>query len=415
MRIAIVGTGIAGLTCAHLLHGRHEVTVFEADARPGGHTHTVTVDLGDEQHRVDTGFLVYNERTYPGLVRLFARLGVATEPSDMSFSLSDERTGLEWRGTSLQTIFAQRRNLLRPRFHRMLADIVRFNRVARGLAGAPADDGLTLGDLLGRGAWSDDFTEWYLLPMASAIWSADRQTVLRMPAATLARFFASHGLLSLGHQPRWRTVTGGAETYVRAILDPLGDRVRLATPVHKIRRRRGGVELLTDRHGPEEFEHVVVAAHGDQALRLLADPTGREREVLGAFRYQPNLAVLHTDSRLLPRNRRARASWNYHLTESGSGGATLTYHLNRLQSLSSRYDLCVTLNRPEAVRPDRVLGTFEVEHPMLDGRAVAAQRRHHEVNGHHGVSFCGAYWGYGFHEDGLQSALQVCRPFGAVL
>jgi predicted NAD/FAD-binding protein len=408
MKIAIVGTGVSGLVCAHLLSRRHAVTLFEADDRPGGHAHTVTVDLADGSFDVDTGFLVYNERNYPGLVTLFGDLGVATTPSDMSFGVSDEVTGLEWRGTSLDTVFAQRRNLVRPAFWRMLADIVRFNRRARALLDGPADPTLSLGDLLDTGRSSPQFLDWYLLPLGSAIWSADPRTFLDMPAVTFARFFANHGLLEYGNQPDWRTVQGGSKRYVDAILAPLGDAVRLDAPVTKITRGADEVEIHTVA-GPERFDQLVVATHSDQALALLSDPSPAEREVLGAIRYQRNRATLHTDVRLLPANRRAWASWNYHRLAEHPPGATLTYRLRSLQGIASRDELLVTLNRDDAIDPATVLRTFDYAHPVFDVPAIAAQARHEELNGRRRTWFAGAYWGYGFHEDGVQSARVVCR------
>ncbi len=408
MRIAIVGTGVSGLVCAHLLSRKHDVTVFEADPRPGGHAHTVRVDLADETHDVDTGFLVYNERNYPGLIRLFDDLGVATKPSDMSFSVSDDVSGVEWRGSSLTTLFAQRRNALRPSFLRMLADVVRFNRTARGLLASDHPTDRSLADLLADGHWSPQFRDWYLIPMGSSIWSADPSTFLDMPAVTFARFFDNHGLLDYGNQPSWRTVDGGSKQYVDAILAPLGDAVRLSSPVAKVTRSYDGVELHTDM-GPERFDHVVLATHSDQALRLLSDPTVPEREVLGAIRYQANRATLHTDERLLPANRRAWASWNYHRLADQPQVATLTYRLRSLQGIDSAHEILVTLNRDDAIRDDRVLARFDYDHPVFDIPAIAAQRRHQELNGARRTWVCGAYWGHGFHEDGVQSALAVCR------
>ena len=415
MRIAIVGTGISGLTCAHLLVPHHDITVFEADRRPGGHSNTVRVDLDDESHDVDTGFIVYNERNYPGLVSLFERLGVPTKPSDMSFAVSDVRTGIEWRATSTNTVFAQRRNALRPEFVRMLADIVRFNRSVRRRLADGVPHAVTLRDLLRSGGWSDRLSEWYLAPMVSAIWSAPRSQALDIPAHTFARFFDNHGLLALGAQPQWRTVRGGARIYVERILRPLGHRVRIGSAVTKVTRHRFGVDVLTDRHGPESFDHVILACHSDQSLNLLGDPTTAERQTLSAIRYQPNTAVLHTDRGLLPRTPRARASWNYRLPANEADGATVTYHLNRLQSIESAHDICVTLNPVEAIDPVHVVKTFEYAHPLLDAGAVEAQRRYAEISGTRGTWYCGAYWGYGFHEDGVQSALRVCRAFGVSL
>ncbi len=407
MRVAIVGTGVSGLVCAHLLSRRHAVTVFEADVRPGGHAHTVRIELPDETHEVDTGFLVYNERNYPGLVRLFEDLGVSTKPSDMSFGVSDDVAGVEWRGTSLTTIFAQRQNAVRPAFLRMLTDVVRFNRLARSLLDEPRDPDLTLAGLLEAGRWSTPFIEWYLIPMGSSIWSADPSTLLDMPALTFVRFFDNHGLLTYGDQPAWRTVTGGSKKYVEAVLAPLQD-VRLSSPVSKVTRRADGVELVTER-GPEHFDQVVLATHSDQALDLLSDPSDLERSVLGAIRYQANRAILHTDERLLPHNRRAWASWNYHRLADRPDLATLTYRLRSLQGINSAHEILVTLNRDDAVRDETVLARFDYAHPVIDGPAVAAQRRHDEVNGARRTWYCGAYWGYGFHEDGVQSALAVCR------
>jgi uncharacterized protein len=408
MRIAIVGSGVSGLVCAHVLGRRHRVTVFEADDRPGGHAHTVRVDLADETHEVDTGFLVYNERNYPGLVRLFESLGVPTKASDMSFSVSDDDSGIEWRGTSLTTLFAQRRNAVRPAFLRMLADVVRFNRLARALVSAPEQPGLSLADLLAAGRFSSRFVQWYLVPLGSSIWSADPSTFLDMPAVTFARFFDNHGLLRYGDQPSWRTVAGGSRRYVEAIAKPLGRELRLASPVSKISRRDDEVELHSEA-GLERFDHVVVATHSDQALNLLSDPSPQERQVLGAIRFQSNRATLHTDARLLPRNRRAWASWNYHRLIDQPDRATLTYRLRSLQGIESAHEILVTLNRDDAIRDEQVLGRFDYAHPVFDRPAIAAQRRHEELNGQRRTWFCGAYWGFGFHEDGVQSALTVCR------
>jgi len=413
MRIAVVGTGVSGLVCAHLLARSHDVTVFEADDRAGGHAHTVTVDLPDGQVDVDTGFLVYNERNYPGLVRLFDDLGVATKPSDMSFSVSDEETGLEWKGSSFDTVFAQRRNLVRPAFLRMLGDIVRFNRAARRLLDAPHDTSRSLGDLLEGGRWSSHFLDWYLVPMGSSIWSADPSTFLDMPAVTFARFFANHGLLDYGQQPDWRTVEGGSKRYVDAIVGRLGSSVRLDEPVTKITRYDDGVEVHTPL-GPERFDHLVVATHSDQALDLLSDPSRLERDVLGAIRYQANRATLHTDVSLLPANRRAWASWNYHRMPDHPTEATLTYRLRTLQGVDTGDELLITLNRDDAVDPARVLRSFDYAHPVYDVAAVAAQQRQEELNGAQRTWYCGAYWGNGFHEDGVESARVVCRRLGGV-
>ena len=413
MRIGIIGSGIAGMTAAHLLQEEHDVHLFETDGRPGGHANTVTVDLPTGPVAADTGFLVYNERTYPLFTRLLAELGVATHPSEMSFSLTDLRNGLEWRGTSLSTVFAQRRNLVRPAFLAMLADIVRFNRLSRALLAQPGREPGTLADLLAGHRWSPGFLDWYLIPLGAAIWSADPETFTQIPARSFVEFFSRHGLLGPGHQPAWRTVTGGSARYVEAILEPLRRRGRLHlhAEVTKLRRHEQGVELLTAA-GPLPFDHVIVATHSDQALALLGDPTTHERRVLGAFRYQANRATLHTDTALLPRSRRAWASWNYVRPEGRTDKATLTYFLNPLQGLQAETPVLVTLNRDEAIRPDRIVATFDYAHPVVDQAAMAAQTEQHALSAG-AVSYCGAYWGYGFHEDGVRSALAVCARLGA--
>jgi predicted NAD/FAD-binding protein len=422
MRIAIVGTGISGLVCAHLLHPHHDITVFEAADRIGGHTNSVRVDLADETHVVDTGFIVHNDRNYPNFVRLMDELHVATQPSDMSFSVSDVTSGLEYRGTNLNTIFAQRRNLLKPSFVRMLADIVRFNREARALLDTATDAGRTdpgesLDDFLARGRYSRMFVEQFVVPLGASIWSADPRTFTAFPAVAYAHFMDNHGLLNLRGMPEWRTVSGGSYRYVEAITRPFADRIRLGTPVQKVRRddRADTVEIVSPATGPEAFDRVVLACHSDQSLRLLSDPTTAEREVLGAIRYQPNIATLHTDERFLPRNPRARASWNYHVGRGDGRAATLTYWMNALQAIDTHLPLLVTLNCHDEIAPDQVLGRFEYAHPVFDGPAMAAQRRRDEIQGRRGTFFAGAYWEYGFHEDGVRSALDVCRHFGVGL
>ena len=412
MKIAIVGTGVAGLVAAHLLHARHDITMFENDARVGGHAHTVDVEVDGRHHAVDTGFIVYNERNYPGFAALLRELGVPTQPSAMSFGVSDLTSGLEFRGSDLNSIFAQRRNLLRPSFLRLLAEIVRFNRAARALVADDSGDEETLADFVTRGHYSDAFVAQFLVPFGASIWSADPDTFTQFPVRSYARFMHNHGLLELRGRPEWRTITGGSRVYVEALIAPFADRIRVSSPVHKIVPRHVGergqtVELLTER-GPESFDRVVVATHSDQALRLLGDPTPTETSVLGAIRYQRNVATLHTDARMLPTNPRARASWNY-AVDTGSRHATVTYWMNQLQSIDSRRPLLVTLNRRDAIADASVLAEFEYQHPVFDMDALAAQRRRPEIQGRGGIFFAGAYWGYGFHEDGVQSAIEAVR------
>jgi predicted NAD/FAD-binding protein len=413
MRIAIVGSGISGLVCAHLLQERHEVVLFESEDRLGGHSDTHHVELDDCSVDVDTGFLVFNERTYPLFTKLLARLDVASQPSDMSFGVADARTGLEWRGTSLSSVFAQRSNVAKPAFVRMLNDVRRFNKLARSMLEGSLSNDLSLEEVLESGNWSAGFREWYLIPLGSSIWSADPRSFLRIPAVTCFKFFERHGLLRLRDQPDWRTVSGGSRNYVEAIAGPLraAGRVRLSSSVDKIVRHRDRVEL-EHAHGVETFDHVIVATHSDQALRILSDPSRSEREVLGSIRYQHNQATLHTDARLLPRTMRARASWNYQRGDRDSERATLTYYLNRLQSIPSKTPLLVTLNQEQAMDPDTVLARMDYAHPVLDRATVAAQSRRGEINGTRRTWFAGAYWGNGFHEDGVRSGADICRELG---
>lgn len=417
MRIAIVGSGISGLVCAHLLHPRHDVHVFEGADWIGGHTHTVDVELPGPDGRprrwsVDTGFIVHNERTYPNFVRLLSHLGVDTVPTEMSFSVRCERSGLEYNATSLSTLYAQRRNLFRPSFQRMVLDILRFQREGKRWL-EEGGGGETLGEWWRERRYSEAFVEQHLVPMASAVWSADPEAIADFPAATFLRFFANHGFLELHGRPQWRVVAGGSARYVEKLAAPFADRVRLRTPVLGVTRDRDGVTLRSPA-GPERFDHVIFACHSDEALALLETPTQRERTVLGVLRYQANDVVLHTDASLLPRRRRAWAAWNAHLPEKRRGRATLTYCMNRLQHLDAPEPLCVTLNRSDAIAPERVLGRFVYAHPQYDAVSDAARLRWDEINVGR-TSFCGAYWGYGFHEDGVVSALAVCERFGARL
>lgn len=411
MRIAVVGAGVSGLVAARLLQRRHDVTVFEANDYAGGHTHTVHLDLDDGELDVDTGFIVYNERNYPLFTALLRELGVATQPSPMSFSVSREPVGMEYRATSVNTLFAQRSNLLRPSFHRMLVDIARFNRAARAVLDR-CDEQLSLGQLLDDGGFSRGLRDHFVVPLGSSIWSADPTHFDEMPASTYARFMANHGLLGFGEQPSWRTVTGGAHHYVGKLLGELEGQVLRSAVVERIDRHDGSVELDVRGRPAEVFDAVVVATHSDEALGLLADASPDERSVLGAIRFQPNAVTLHTDSRMMPRSRRAWASWNYHLVDGAPGRATLTYHMNELQSLPTRHDVLVTLNREHEIDPTCVVASFSYRHPVLDAAAVAAQRRRGEIQGRRNTYFCGAYWGYGFHEDGVRSAHDVAALLG---
>jgi len=420
MRIAIVGTGVAGLTAAHRLQRDHEITVYEAGAGVGGHANTVRVDLADETHSIDTGFIVHNDRNYPRFQALMDELGVATQPSRMSFSVSDDAGAFEYSGTP-RGVFAQRPHLADRRFLRMLADLRRFNREATALAGGRPDAGPSLRELLADGGYSDWFVERLIVPQASAVWSADPEQLWSFPAAFLATFFANHGMLGFRDRPQWRTVSGGSQRYVEALTRPFADRIRTSTAVRAITRQLGYVEIAADGCGVERYDEVVIATHSDQALALLTDPSTREREILGAIPYQRNEAVLHTDATLLPRRRAARASWNFHLgdldarTERTAGANRLTYWMNNLQALESDIDFCVTLNRSDVIDPAKVIETVSYSHPVFTPEGVAAQRRHGEISGVNRTRYCGAYWGWGFHEDGVVSAERAIADIGSIL
>jgi uncharacterized protein len=414
MKIAIVGAGISGMAAAHLLHRDHDIVVFEAGDRAGGHSNTIRVDTPGQTHHVDTGFMVFNDRNYPSFERLLGKLGVDSQPSDMSFGVSDGLGDFEYSSASPNGLFAKRAHLGMPWFHRMIADLVRFNRAARELLGGEGED-VSFGEWLARREFSEAFVQRLIVPQVSAVWSADPRQMWSFPARFLAEFFDNHGMLGLRWRPRWRTITGGSERYVQALTHPWRDRLRLGAPVHRIERGEAGV-LVTPHDGEaERFDEVVIATHSDQALALLADAGDREQEILGALPYQRNEAVLHSDARMLPRRRRAWASWNYHLLEQPRDRATVTYHMNRLQSLQADRELCVTLNRTEAIDPAKVIRVIPYAHPVFTDGGIRAQARREEISGHNHTHYCGAYWGWGFHEDGVVSALAVGEHFGVRL
>jgi len=425
MRVAVVGSGIAGLGVAHALCGRAELTLFEAGDYFGGHTHTVDVTLpsahGPVSWGVDTGFLVFNERTYPNLIRLFGELGVGTVKTDMSFSVqSSDAQGrtLEWNGATLDTVFAQRRNLLNWRFLRMLREVLRFNRLATALAEAGADATLAqpLGAWLDEHRFSAEFRDWYFLPMMACIWSCPTAQMLEFPVATMIRFCHNHGLIQVHGRPQWWTVPGGARRYVDKIVAGIADK-RLSSPVRAIERDAQGVTVHSAR-GPERFDHVVLATHSDQALALLRQPSADEQRVLGAIRYQPNRAVLHTDVSVLPQSRRAWAAWNYERAAAPAqedSRVCLHYLLNQLQPLPFEQPVVVTLNPLREIAPQHMLGDFEYAHPVFDLAAIAAQRELPALQGRQRTWFAGAWTGYGFHEDGLKSGLAVAQQLLALL
>jgi predicted NAD/FAD-binding protein len=403
-RIAIVGTGIAGLASAHALYPAHEITVFEALPRVGGHANTVTVAEAAQTLDIDTGFIVYNQRNYPGFTAMLRSLDVSTQPSEMSFSVSSDVSGLEYRATNLNSLLARRSNLLRPSFARMLRDIPRFNRAARALVGSD-DISTSLDDFLDDGNYSRPFIDDYLIPLGASIWSTDPRRFGRFPVAPLARFLDRHGLLAIGGKPEWRTISGGSSEYVRALIRPWRDRIRTGCAVQRIDRDAGGVLIRSAAHPDgERFDQVVLATHADISLALLGAPTTTEVSVLGAFAYQRNRVTLHTDRALLPRRPRAWASWNYRRVSDYQDSPTLTYYANRLQRLESATDYCLTLNADEKIDARRVIASFDYAHPVFDAASLRAQGRHAEIDGRLHTHYAGAYWGYGFHEDALQSA-----------
>lgn len=406
-RVAVVGTGIAGLTAARLLDASHDLTVFEAAARIGGHTNTIEVDDPRGATWVDTGFIVHNERNYPNFLRLLAELGVETQPSEMGMSISDEQGSFEFANTR-RGLFAQRSNLLRPRFWRLIRDQLRFNREIRPLAGRA--DAPTVGGLLRDSGYSRWFVDRVIVPEVSAVWSADPKAIWEFPLGFLAEFLDNHGQLQLTGRPRWRTIRGGSRTYVEALVEPFRDRIHLGAAVRRLERRPEGVAIEADGCETEVFDDVVVAAHSDQALAMLAAPTQAEREVLGAMRYQANEALLHTDASLMPRRRRAWASWNFHLADQARDRTAVTYWMNNLQRLDCEREYFVTLNRSERVDPATVIEKIDYSHPVITQQSFAAQRRWSEISGSDRIHFCGAYWRWGFHEDGCWSAIRACEP-----
>ncbi len=409
-KIAIIGTGIAGNVVARALYSQHDITIFEANHYVGGHTHTHDIELLGTHYAIDSGFIVFNHRTYPNFVNLLRELGVAEQASEMSFSVKCERTGLEYNGTTLNTLFAQRKNLASIRFHRMLRDILRFNREAPALL-LGDDDTLTLGQYLEQHRYSQVFIDKYLVPMGAAIWSTDPATMREFPAQYFVRFFSNHGMLSVNDRPQWWVVKGGSQSYVEKLIAPFRDRIRLRTPVAGVRRLADGVMVKTAAGEIERFDYVFIGTHSDQALRLLENPSPLEREVLGAIPYQTNDVVLHTDSSLLPRKRRAWAAWNYYIPREEQAQVSVTYNMNILQGLNAPETFCVTLNDNNRIDPARIIRRMRYTHPIYNRAGVAAQEQQGAINGACRTYYCGAYWGFGFHEDGVVSALNALEHF----
>jgi uncharacterized protein len=415
VNIAIIGSGISGLTSAYLLNRNHQITLFEAGDRVGGHTHTVKVALNGERHCVDTGFIVFNDWTYPNFIRLLSQIGVGFKPTQMSFSVTDPQSGLEYNGNNFNSLFAQRRNLLSPGFWGMLRDILRFNKQAQAdLAEGRISADITLDQYLKAGGYGDRFILHYIVPMGAAIWSMSMADMLNFPLRGFIRFFKNHGLLSVNHRPQWCVIEGGSSAYIEPLTAGFKEKIRLNCPVKRVERDEQGV-VIHSAAGTERFDKVVFACHSDQALALLAKPSAAEQSILGALPYADNEVLLHTDTRLLPSKKLAWASWNYRLGGAGHTRAAVTYDMNILQGIQSATTFCVSLNQSAAIEPSLVLGRFTYAHPQYNLTTVAAQERWEELNGAQHTFYCGAYWANGFHEDGVVSALRVAQSFGETL
>ncbi len=404
-KIAVIGSGISGLAAAHYLQRHHQVTVYEADRRPGGHSHTHDLDISGTALSVDSGFIVFNDRTYPRFIELLDSLDIASTPTEMSFSVSGQ--GVEYNGHSLNTLFADRKNLVRPGFLRMVNDILRFNRESRNMS--DADRLLDTGAYLDKHRYSQEFCARYLLPMAAAIWSTGTGSITEFPIEALVRFFDHHGLLDLRDRPQWRVIEGGSKTYVNKVVSQLSD-LRLSSPVIRIERDKEAVRIVTPET-QDSFDYVVVAVHSDQVLSMLADPSPEERSIFRRMKYSRNEAKLHTDARIMPQRQLAWASWNYHL-ERDEGQAALTYYMNRLQHLPVETPVLVTLNDPGVIDDDKVLAVMQYDHPFYDHDMLSAQKEWEKISGQQRTYYAGAYWQNGFHEDGVVSALRVCEQLG---
>ncbi|WP_342807284.1 FAD-dependent oxidoreductase [Alteromonas sp. M12] len=426
-RIAIIGSGISGITCGHLLHEKFDITVFEANNYIGGHTATVDVDVAGKSYAIDTGFIVYNDWTYPNFIKLLAKIGVAGQPTEMSFSVKNLSENLEYNGNTINSLFAQRRNILRPKFHRIVRDILRFNKLCKQLFSeqTPEQIGdITLGEFLIQHKFSEDFNHNYILPMCAAIWSATLQDIKGFQLAFFLQFFNNHGLLNITDRPQWYTIIGGSREYINPLTEGFRDKILLNSPISQVEYVDGKYRITLAAVDGDlsnsnfEFDEVIFACHSDQALKMIKNPSIAQQDILSAMPYSPNEVVLHTDTSVLPKRRLAWASWNY-LLKGGPNEeqepTSLTYNMNILQRLESEHTFCVTLNNSEHIAPDKILKQFEYHHPQFSLQSAKAQSRRTEICGVAGMHFCGAYWYNGFHEDGVRSALDVCSRFGAEL
>lgn len=410
MKIAIIGSGVSGNTLGWHLSKQHEVTVFEADGHIGGHTHTHEIDAFGKRYNIDTGFIVYNDWTYPNFIEMLDTLGVETQSSDMSFSVHDEASGLEYNGTSLNSLFAQRRNLFRPSFIGMIRDILRFNQEAPALLDDRQAD-MPFGEYLKLNGYGEKFIAHYVIPMGSAIWSASPDQMFEFPAKFFIRFFHNHGMLNVSNRPEWRVIKGGSKAYVEKLTQAFKDNIRLNTPIESVRRKHDGVIVKPKNQAAELFDWVFFACHSDQALAILEDASNDEIEILGAIPYQNNQIVLHTDMSLMPKKKLAWAAWNYHITKQPLNLAAVTYNMNILQSLESPEPFLVTLNHTSQIDPNKIIKTLNYTHPVFTPKGIAAQLRHAEISGVNRTGYAGAYWRNGFHEDGVASALAALEHF----
>jgi predicted NAD/FAD-binding protein len=409
MKIAIIGSGIAGNTLAHHLYKTHDITIYEANRHIGGHTHTHDIEIDYKKYTVDTGFIVFNDRTYPEFIQLLEAHKVAWQPSNMSFSVRCETTGLEYNGTTLNSLFAQRRNLFKPSFYQMIRDILRFNRESLSLL--ENGNEITMGDYLKQNNYGKRFIDQYIIPMGAAIWSTDAAQMLQFPARFFVRFFHHHGMLSVNNRPQWRTITGGSARYVEAITAPFKHVIKLNTPVKAVKRNTNNVEITLQNGDITQFDYVFFACHSDEALRMLTDATTAEQEVLSAIPYQQNSVYLHTDINLMPKRKLAWAAWNYHLPKTPSNKVAVTYNMNILQNIDCPQPILVTLNHTDNINPAKIIKRLQYTHPVYTIAGAAAQARHAEISGQNRTGYAGAYWLNGFHEDGVKSALTALQHF----
>ncbi len=414
MKIAIIGTGISGLTSAYLLSKEHSVHVYEAKDYIGGHVYTLPVHLNGTSYEIDTGFIVFNDRTYPNFNKLLNQINVLSQPTSMSFSVKCETTGLEYNGTSINGLFAQRLNLLKPSFLLMVKDILRFNRDAKIFLNDSVEE-ITFGEFLKRGGYSNSLKNNYALPMASAIWSAKSKVIENANFRFFAQFFDNHGMLNVNDRPQWRVIKGGSKQYILKLIESFKNNIRINSPVDKIIRKNEGIEVVFNKQQKELYDRVIIGTHSDQALKMIENPSHEEREILSAIPYQTNVAHMHWDCSVLPKQKNAWASWNYFKPNKLKDETTVTYYMNMLQSLNIPRNVCVSLNIEEHIDPKKIYKKIIYQHPVFTSEAILAQKRHKEIDGVNKIHFCGAYWGSGFHEDGVISALSVCKSFGRSL